>query len=153
MLQVSNIRAHKEAYIQAFKKRNFDAENILNDVLKLDETRRSTQAQLDETLAESNQLSKEIGTMFKNGEHQKAGILKGKSAKLKETSKAFSDELNNTIQELDKLLYTIPNVPHDSVPSGSTEDDNVEIFKEGDIPVLPEGSCLLYTSPSPRDGL
>jgi len=140
MLQVSNIRAHKEAYIQAFKKRNFDAENILNDVLKLDETRRSTQAQLDETLAESNQLSKEIGTMFKNGEHQKAAILKGKSAKLKETSKAFSDELNNTIQELDKLLYTIPNVPHDLVPSGSTEDDNVEIFKEGDIPVLPEGS-------------
>jgi len=140
MLQVSNIRAHKEAYIQAFKKRNFDAENILNDVLKLDETRRSTQAQLDETLAESNQLSKEIGSMFKNGEHQKANILKEKSAKLKKTSKAFSDELSNAIQELDKLLYTIPNVPHDSVPSGSTEDDNVEIFKEGDIPVLPEGS-------------
>ena len=140
MLQVSNIRAHKEAYIQALKKRNFDAQNILNDILKLDETRRSTQAQLDETLAESNQLSKEIGSMFKNGEHQKANILKEKSAKLKETSKAFSDELSNAIQELDKLLYTIPNVPHDSVPSGSTEDDNVEIFKEGDIPVLPEGS-------------
>jgi len=140
MLQVSNIRAHKEAYIQAFKKRNFDAENILNDVLKLDETRRSTQSKLDETLAESNQLSKEIGILFKNKEHQKASILKEKSAKLKETSKAFSDELNTTVQELDKLLYTIPNVPHDSVPSGSTEDDNVEIFKEGDIPVLPEGS-------------
>jgi seryl-tRNA synthetase len=140
MLQVSNIRAHKEAYIQAFKKRNFDSENILNDVLKLDETRRSTQSKLDETLAESNQLSKEIGILFKNKEHQKASILKEKSAKLKETSKAFSDELNTTVQELDKLLYTIPNVPHDSVPSGSTEDDNVEIFKEGDIPVLPEGS-------------
>jgi seryl-tRNA synthetase len=140
MLQVSKLRAHKEAYIQALKKRNFDAENILNDVLKLDETRRSTQAQLDEILAESNQLSKEIGSMFKNGEHQKANILKEKSAKLKETSKALSDELNTTVQELDKLLYTIPNVPHDSVPSGSTEDDNVEIFKEGDIPVLPEGS-------------
>ncbi|HZJ36507.1 MAG TPA: serine--tRNA ligase, partial [Gillisia sp.] len=77
---------------------------------------------------------------FKNGEHQKANILKEKSAKLKETSKAFSDELSNAIQQLDKLLYTIPNVPHDLVPSGSTEDDNVEIFKEGDIPVLPEGS-------------
>jgi len=140
MLQVSNIRAYKEAYIQAFKKRNFDAEKILDDVLKLDETRRSTQSQLDETLAESNQLSKEIGSMFKNGEHQKANILKEKSAKLKETSKAFSDELNNTIQQLDKLLYTIPNVPHDLVPSGSTEEDNIEIFKEGDIPVLPEGS-------------
>jgi len=140
MLQVSNIRAHKESYIQAFKKRNFDAENILNDVLKLDETRRSTQSQLDETLAESNQLSKEIGNFFKNGEVKKAAILKEKSAKLKETSKSFSEDLNKTIFELEKLLYTIPNVPNDLVPSGSTEDDNVEIFKEGDIPVLPEGS-------------
>lgn len=140
MLQVSNIRAYREAYVQAFKKRNFDAENILNDVLKLDETRRSTQTQLDETLAESNQLSKEIGILFKNGEHQKAAILKEKSTKLKETSKALSDELNTTVQELDKLLYTIPNVPHDSVPSGSTEEDNVEIFNEGEIPELPEGS-------------
>ena len=140
MLQVSNIRAHKEAYILAFKKRNFDAEKPLNDVLKLDETRRATQSQLDETLAESNQLSKEIGILFKNKEHQKANILKEKSAKLKEISKAFSDDLNNTVQALDRLLYTIPNVPHDSVPSGSTEDDNQEIFSEGDIPVLAEGS-------------
>jgi seryl-tRNA synthetase len=140
MLQVSNIRAHKEAYITALKKRNFDAEEILNEVLQLDEIRRSTQTQLDDTLSESNQLSKEIGLLFKTGEHMKAGVLKEKSAKLKESSKSLSETLNETIIKLDQLLYTIPNVPHDSVPAGTTEEDNEEVFKAGDIPTLAEGS-------------
>ncbi len=140
MLQVSNIRANKEAYVQALAKRNFDAENLLEEVLQLDETRRSTQSQLDDTLAEANQLSKEIGLLFKTGEHQKAGLLKEKSAKLKESSKALADGLNDTVAKLEELLYTIPNVPHSSVPAGTSEEDNEEIFKAGEIPVLAEGS-------------
>ncbi|MDX1603027.1 MAG: serine--tRNA ligase, partial [Salinimicrobium sediminis] len=51
MLQVANIRANKEAYITALKKRNFDAEAVFSEVLELDETRRSTQTELDEKLA------------------------------------------------------------------------------------------------------
>ncbi|MCM4161137.1 serine--tRNA ligase [Antarcticibacterium flavum] len=140
MLQVSNIRANKEAYINALKKRNFEAEGILEEVLQLDETRRSTQTQLDETLAEANQLSKEIGLLFKTGEHMKAGVLKEKSAKLKESSKTLSETLNDTILKLDQLLYTIPNVPHDSVPAGVSEEDNEEVFQAGEIPTLAEGS-------------
>lgn len=140
MLQVSNIRANKEAYVGALKKRNFEAEEILNDVLQLDETRRSIQTQLDDTLAEGNQLSKEIGLLYKTGEHLKAGVLKEKSAKLKESSKTLSETLNDTILKLEQLLYTIPNVPHDSVPAGTSEEDNEEIFTAGDIPTLAEGS-------------
>ena len=140
MLQVNNIREHKDAYIEALKKRNFDAESIFDEVLSLDETRRSTQSKLDNTLAESNKLSKQIGLMFKNGEHQKANLLKEKTGKLKEDSKNYSEVLANTIADLEKLLYTIPNVPNEVVPAGATEDDNEEIYKEGDIPVLAEGS-------------
>jgi seryl-tRNA synthetase len=140
MLQVSNIRANKEAYIAALRKRNFDAENIFNKVLQLDEDRRSTQSKLDDTLAEANQLSKEIGLLFKTGEHLKAGILKQKSASLKDTSKTLSEELNEIILKLDQLLYTVPNVPHESVPAGTSEEDNEEVFMAGDIPVLAEGS-------------
>ena len=140
MLQVNNIREHKDAYIEALKKRNFDAESIFDEVLSLDETRRSTQSKLDNTLAESNKLSKQIGLMFKNGEHQKANLLKEKTGKLKEDSKNYSEVLANTIADLEKLLYTIPNVPNAVVPAGATEDDNEEIYKEGDIPVLAEGS-------------
>ncbi len=140
MLQVSNIKARKEAYIKALKKRNFDAEDLLEEILQLDEKRRSTQSQLDDTLAEANQLSKEIGLLFKTGEHLKAGELKERSAGLKETSKGFSEELNNTVARLEELLYTIPNIPHESVPAGTSEEDNVEIFKAGEIPVLAQGS-------------
>ncbi|MCC4227405.1 serine--tRNA ligase [Zunongwangia profunda] len=140
MLQVNNIREHKDAYIEALKKRNFDAESIFDEVLSLDETRRSTQSRLDDTLAESNKLSKQIGLMFKNGEHQKANLLKEKTGKLKEDSRNYSEVLATTITDLEKLLYTIPNVPNEVVPAGTSEDDNEEIYKEGDVPVLAEGS-------------
>ncbi|WP_093405282.1 serine--tRNA ligase [Salegentibacter flavus] len=136
MLQVNNIRDHKEQYIQALAKRNFEAKAVFEEVLELDETRRNTQTRLDDILAESNRLSKEIGKMFKNGEHQKANLIKEKTGKLKEDSKELSEKLTATIQELEQLLYTIPNVPHESVPAGVSEEDNQEIFKEGEIPVL-----------------
>jgi len=140
MLQVSNIAEHKEVYIKALKKRNFDASDIFEQVLTLDETRRSTQAKLDDTLASSNKISKEIGLMFKNGEHQKANMLKEKTSRLKEESKELSEKLTSTIADLQNLLYTIPNIPHESVPAGMTEDDNEEIYKEGEVPKLQEGS-------------
>ncbi|WP_081208469.1 serine--tRNA ligase [Salegentibacter sediminis] len=136
MLQVNNIRDHKEQYIKALAKRNFEASAILDQVLELDETRRNTQARLDDILAESNRLSKEIGKLFKNGEHQKANLIKEKTGKLKEDSKELSEKLTATIQELEQLLYTIPNVPHESVPAGVSEEDNEEVFKEGEIPQL-----------------
>lgn len=140
MLQVANIRANREAYTEALKKRNFDAAGIFSEVLELDETRRSTQAELDETLAQSNKLSKEIGLMFKNGEHLKANLLKEKTASLKEKSKELAEKLNESSEALTKHLYNIPNVPNDLVPAGVTEDDNVEICREGDVPKLAEGS-------------
>ncbi|MDX1761085.1 MAG: serine--tRNA ligase, partial [Christiangramia sp.] len=138
--QVSKIAEHKEDYIKALKKRNFDASDIFEQVLTLDETRRSTQAKLDDTLASSNKMSKEIGLLFKNGEHEKANILKEKTSRLKEESKELSEKLTATVADLQNLLYTIPNIPHDSVPAGMSEDDNEEVYKEGDIPVLAEGS-------------
>ncbi len=140
MLQVSNIAENKEAYIQALKKRKFDAEEIFDKVLSLDEKRKSTQAKLDDTLASSNKLSKEIGLLFKTGEHQKANLLKEKTGKLKEDSKVYSEELNEAVEELQRLLYTIPNIPHDSVPEGVSDEDNQEIFRDGEVPQLAEGS-------------
>ena len=140
MLQVSKIAEHKEEYINALKKRNFDASDIFEQVLTLDENRRSTQAKLDDILAGSNKMSKEIGLLFKNGEHEKANILKEKTSRLKEESRELSEKLAIAVAELQNLLYTIPNIPHESVPAGKSEEDNEEVYKEGDIPVLAEGS-------------
>ena len=140
MLQVNEIRENKEKFIQALSKRGFDASIIFSDVLQTDELRKATQAKLDETLAQSNSFSKEIGLLYKNGEAQKATLLKEKTSQLKEESKELSETLNNTLEKLQKLLFTIPNVPNDLVPAGTDENDNEEIFKEGEIPKLIEGA-------------
>ncbi len=136
MLEVKNIRENKDAYIQALQKRNFDAAEIFTQVLTWDETRRSLQTQLDQALAESNALSKEIGILFKNGEAQKAGILKEKTTQLKETTKTLSAEMEVVAQNLQQALYTIPNIPHDSVPAGKNEEDNEVVEEAGQIPQL-----------------
>ena len=140
MLQVNEIRENKEKFIQALSKRGFDASKIFSDVLQTDELRKTTQAKLDETLAQSNSFSKEIGLLYKNGEAQKATLLKEKTSQLKEESKELNETLNNTLEKLQKLLFTIPNVPNDLVPAGTDENDNEEIFKEGEIPTLAEGA-------------
>lgn len=141
MLEVAQIREHKDAFAKALKKRNIDqAEALLDQVLALDETRRSSQSQLDQVLADSNTFSKEIGILFKNGEAQKANLLKEKTAGLKEQSKGLQEQLNEASEALQNLLFTIPNIPHDSVPEGNTDADNEEVFRKGDIPVLHDGA-------------
>jgi len=140
MLQLQAIREQKDQMIDALKKRNIDGSTLLENVLQLDEKRRTTQTRLDTVLAESNSLSKEIGMLYKTGKAQEATILKEKTAGLKEESKKLGDDLNTAAEELKTLLYQIPNIPHPSVPNGNTDDDNEEIFKEGTIPELVENA-------------
>jgi seryl-tRNA synthetase len=140
MLQVQDIRNNQDHYLKALAKRGIDAKQTFKDVLEADENRRATQAKLDDTLAESNILSKEIGNLFKSGKASEAPALTGKPAGLKEASKVFGDTLNETVEKLKQLLYTIPNIPHALVPAGTNEDDNEETFREGDIPVLDDGA-------------
>ncbi len=136
MLQVALIKDNFEGYIKALQKRNIDAKPLLEKVLLLDENRRGTQASMDEKLADSNKLSKEIGMLFKSGEHQKANILKEKTGQLKEATKSLGEQLNNIQEELNSLLYTIPNIPNELVPAGNTDEDNEEVFAEGEVPKL-----------------
>ena len=136
MLQVNEIRENKEEFIKALTKRGFDATQLFEEVLQADETRKSTQTKLDETLAQSNTFSKEIGILFKNGEAQKANLLKEKTIQLKEVSKDLSETLNKATNRLQELLFTIPNIPNELVPAGTDENDNEEIFSEGEIPIL-----------------
>ncbi|RDY60150.1 serine--tRNA ligase [Flagellimonas nanhaiensis] len=140
MLQLHTIRENQESIITALKKRNVDAKPLISKVIELDEKRRSIQTQLDSTLAESNKLSKEIGMLFKSGKADEANALKEKTAGLKEASKQLGEDLNATAEELQEQLYLIPNVPHTSVPHGNSDEDNEEVFREGDIPTLVEGA-------------
>lgn len=136
MLQLQAIREQREEMIIGLKKRNIDGSELLDKVLLLDEKRRATQTRLDTVLAESNTLSKEIGALYKAGKAKEANELKEKTAALKEESKELGDTLNSAAEALQTLLYQIPNIPHSSVPAGSSETDNEELFREGDIPEL-----------------
>lgn len=140
MLQVTDIRENKEKYIQALAKRGIDATSTLEDVLTYDEERRATQAQLDDVLAQSNSYSKEIGKLFQSGEVQKANELKEKTVALKESSKQLNEKMLVATEKLQELLFTLPNIPNDLVPTGTDENDNEEIFKEGEVPTLHEGA-------------
>ena len=140
MLQLQAIRENKEEIIAALQKRSVDAASLIDNVLELDEKRRSLQTQLDSTLAESNKLSKEIGMLFKSGKAQEANVLKEKTGALKEESKTLTEALNSAAEELQQLLFQIPNAPHTSVPVGTSEEDNEEVYKEGTIPTLEEGA-------------
>lgn len=136
MLQVFAIRENKDVYIKALSKRGIDAKSALETVLETDEARRSTQAKLDDTLAQLNSLSKEIGNLFKSGQAEKANVLKQETSNLKEASKELQQQLNETVEKLDQLLYNLPNIPNDLVPAGTDENDNEEVYREGDIPEL-----------------
>ncbi|RZJ36013.1 MAG: serine--tRNA ligase [Flavobacterium sp.] len=140
MLQIAFIRENQEKVITALAKRNIDATEIIREVVALDEKRRATQAEMDSILAESNKLSKDIGELMKSGEKSKAAILREKTMKLKEQSKELAETGEALSNELTQKLYTLPNLPADIVPEGKTPDDNLNVFQEGEIPKLHEGS-------------
>jgi len=140
MLQIQFIKENTELIVERLKKRNFDAASLLQEVLTLDEKRRSTQVLFDNTQADSNKLSKEIGMLFKNGEIQKANLLKEKTVQLKEVTKDLTEVVNATQKALTDLLYTIPNVPHELVKAGKSEADNEEVFSAGKVPKLHDGA-------------
>jgi len=102
----------------------------------LDDKRKATQKQLDDTLAESNKAAKEIGALFKQGKADEANTIKARSAELKSLSKELGDKLDKIVEDLNTNLVQIPNVPHPSVPKGKSEDDNEIFYEEGKIPEL-----------------
>ena len=136
MLQLNTIREEKDRVLSGLKKRNFKELHLIDNIIALDEKRRATQLSLDETLAKSNNLSKEIGALFKAGETDKANALKEQTATLKEDIKTLTDTLNTTVEQLNDLLYRVPNIPNELVPEGTSEADNVVVFEAGEIPNL-----------------
>lgn len=140
MLQISYIRENKDLVINGLKKRNFKELELVEEAIALDEQRRLIQTKLDNALAESNKLSKEIGTLMKEGKKQEAEVAKAQTADLKEQIKQYSTSLEETVNSLNDILYRIPNIPNALVPEGKTAEDNLTVFQAGEIPHLFEGA-------------
>ena len=140
MLQISYIRENKDLVINGLKKRNFKELELVEEAISLDENRRLVQTKLDNALAESNKLSKEIGALMKEGKRQEAEQAKAQTAELKEQVKQYTASLEETVNALNNILYRIPNIPNAIVPEGKTAEDNLTVFQAGEIPHLFEGA-------------
>lgn len=137
MLQLSFIRENKEMTLAGLRKRNVaNADAIVDQVITLDQQRRDTQRDLDDTLALSNTKAGQIGALMKAGDKTAAEAAKTETADLKTRSKTLADTLRQLEADLQNLLVTIPNLPHSSVPEGRTADDNEVVLEHGTIPTL-----------------
>ncbi len=140
MLTLKTIYDNPQEIIDGLRKRNFDAEGMINEVLSLDEKRRNAQTQLDNLLAEVNATSKLIGAYFKEGKKEEAEKSRLNVTKLKEESKTHETDLTNAETRLQEILVNIPNVPHKSVPEGKGADDNLIERSGGNMPTLSESA-------------
>lgn len=140
MLQINTIRTQGKEITERLKKKNFDATTIVEKLMDVDSLRRATQKSLDDSLAESNKLTKEIGDYYKSGKAALAEEAKGKTIHLKAAIKELQDKLSMLESEQESLLVQIPNIPHHNVPFGKSSEDNEITKQEGDIPELYEGA-------------
>ncbi|MDG2371905.1 MAG: serine--tRNA ligase [Flavobacteriaceae bacterium] len=140
MLALLYIRENRDLIIEAQKKRNYDAEKILDEIIKLDSIRRNKQTELENNLAKANSIAKEIGEYYKASENEKANTLKKESSNLKTSSNSLQDSLNEIEKKLLDLRTQIPNIPHETVPHGVSEKDNEEIFKSDNLVKLPKNA-------------
>ncbi len=140
MLTIQFIKDNPQEVVNRLKIKNFDASNLIEEIIKLDDKRKKTQKKLDDILSESKSMAKEIGMLFKQGKAEEANTLKAKTGELKEQSKTFGDLLSDTEKVLLDKQLLLPNVPHKSVKAGHSDADNEIIENEGSIPKLSENA-------------
>jgi len=140
MLRTSIIKENTAEIISALKKKNFDGEKIINEIIQLDNLRIKIQQELNQLQNQMNSLSKEIGICFSKNNKEKAEKLKSESGKLKILIQKKNEDQKIGEQKIKELLIQIPNTPNENVPTGSTENDNEVINTNGVIPKLEKGN-------------
>jgi seryl-tRNA synthetase len=140
MLLVNQIRENYADVLAGLQKRNIhNASAILDQVIAIDDLRKTTQSQRDQIQAEANTISKQIGVLMKEGRAEEAVTIRERTSQIKEQIRELEVQFAQSEEELKALLYTIPNVPHSSVPKGKSAEDNEVVLEYGEIPPLFEG--------------
>lgn len=140
MLELNLVRNNPDFVKERLSVKNFKDLNLVDEVLAVDEKRRSVQKQLDDNLARQNQIAKEIGDLFKQGKRDEAEGKKAETATLKEESKRLEADLNAAEQEQKDILVRLPNLPNAQVPAGKTPEDNEVVKQVGQIPTLADNA-------------
>jgi seryl-tRNA synthetase len=134
MLEINYLRENKDAAISGLSKRNInDITQRIEYLLSKDDDRKQIQSQLDTQLAELNGLSKQIGVLIKDGNHDEANVIKEKVAAIKASSNELEGQLKSTKEIIEEILLSIPNIPYHLVPAGKDAEDN-EVFQQWDKP-------------------
>jgi len=141
MLQVSYIRDNREQVLERLAVKNFKQPQLVDEIIQLDEKRRTTQNQMDTVSAQANAAAKQIGELMRNGKKEEAEAVKANTSALKEEIKKLGDTLSATEDELQQKIVLLPNLPHSSVPKGLTPEENEIVLENGEKPQLP-GSAL-----------
>jgi seryl-tRNA synthetase len=134
MIEIQHLRLDKEKIIRGLKKRNIDASETINNIIKLDTEWRSSKTEMDRISAELNQLAKKIGDYYKSGQTFEANALKEKTSELKTNESNLKSKVDRFEAEITKLLYTLPNVPNEQVVAGKDANDNEIVFESGSTP-------------------
>ncbi|MEO7960438.1 MAG: serine--tRNA ligase [Ginsengibacter sp.] len=137
MLQVNYIKSNRDKVLARLQLRNFSNPEIIDNIIQLEEERRSLQLKNDETLAKINATSKEIGRSMAGGDKANADSKKDEVAAYKISLMPVSERLILVENELHKFLVTLPNLPHESVPPGNSPEENIIIRQGGKIKELP----------------
>ncbi len=137
MLTLNVIRENTDEVIRRLQVKNFDAAKIIEEIVSLDKSRRSIQNTMDGRQAELNTTSKAIGELIRTNRKEEAEAARNKTFLLKDEIKELGIQLSDAETRLDKILVVLPNLPHSSVPPGKSAEDNLEIRKGGEMPVLP----------------
>jgi seryl-tRNA synthetase len=140
MLTIPFIRENRDTLLQGLKIKNFRNPELIDQIIELDNTRRSLQVKTNDLQAQMNSLSKEIGQLFKSGEGEKAHRVKEQTTAIKGELETLEQDLQGVSEQMNDLLVQIPNIPHPSVPAGNNEADNKEIRSGGALPSLHEGA-------------
>lgn len=140
MLELNYIRENTAEAAARLSIKNIEAEGILKQILEIDVRRREAQKELDDNLAESNALARQIGDLFKSGRAAEASDLKARTATLKVLAKELQEKFDGLLEEQNNLLVQLPNAPHPSVPRGKSAEDNEIVHSEGAMPTLYEGA-------------
>lgn len=136
MLEIARIRENKTEIIERLKVRNLDVNEKIETILRIDEEWRSAKQTLENVLAESNGNAKIIAQLMREGKLDEANAAKARGIQLKEEEKSLVENVNLKANELQDLLYELPNVPNTLVPKGKLDTDNEVVSQAGTIPTV-----------------
>ena len=140
MLTLKMLRDNPQQVVEKLKIKNFEAAQLVEQILKLDTQRRSLQTESDALLAEQKQLAAQIGALMKQGLKDKAEEVKAKVAELKAKSGDLIARMEEAGKELESQLVLIPNLPCNLVKPGDGAQDNEVVKMGGPEPNLPQNA-------------